>query len=302
MSCSWGMRVVVIALAAGLLPAAAAQAAITATVSVQRTGGPKIVVRLASPKPLTARARPTGVTVKVAGRPVKLTRVSRVRATVSLGTWRSAKLTGATAKAALALGGRRVQVSVRSRQGTTRLSVKVPAAGTGTGTNPGPVTGTIPVSPGGTTPAPPPPAPGTTPAPPFAAPGTELSGDAAFANIKPYFLDSEFSDCPGGRWPVCTVEHRYEHTASGQWEYHRCTPTSGSDINAYDNAVLTGAAQHADGSWAVEYRTGTGGFYHWEVGQDRIVNGYYEFPQGSNRETMTGYVWRQPAHSGDCGS
>lgn len=280
-----------IGLAAGLLPAAAAQAAITATVSVQRTGGPRIVVKLASPRPLKARARPIGVTVKVAGRSVKLTRASGVRAAVSLGTWRSAKLTGATAKAALALGGKRVQLWVRSRQGTARLSAKVPVAGTVPAPTPAPAPAPTPA------PAPP---PGTTPAPPFAAPGTELSGDAAFANIRPYFLDSEFSDCPGGRWPACTVENRYEHTASGNWEYHRCTPTSGSDINAYDNATLTGAAQHADGSWAVEYRTGTGGFYHWEVGQDRIVNGYYEFPQGSNRETMTGYVWRQPAHPGDC--
>ncbi len=50
----------------------------------------------------------------------------------------------------------------------------------------------------------------------------------------------------------------------------------------------------------IEYTDQNGaGFYHWEVGTDGTVNGYYIY-NGGSPENLTGYFWRQPAHLGDC--
>jgi hypothetical protein len=289
---------------ATLLPAvlpATAQASLKASTSIQSSAGvTHIVVKLSSTTKLASRRRPRSVSVR-AGAKTKTYALSRAHgasvATVSLGTWRSAGFTGSAATAVLALQGKRVTVLVRTVGGTTtNLASTVPSGGGSTG--PGGPSGLT--NPGTTSPAPTNPAP-TSPQPPFTPPGHQLTGIDAFNSISKYFLNSEFSDCPGGRYPIaCAVENRYEHGSSGAWEYHRCQPSSGSDINAYDNLQVTGAEQEADGSWKIEYTVESGkGFYHWEVSTSGAVNGYYIF-NGGQPQQLTGLVWRQPAHLGDC--
>ncbi len=153
--------------------------------------------------------------------------------------------------------------------------------------------------PGTPTPAPSPGAPGA-PATTFPAPGREITGEEAVKSFGPYFFNSEFSDCAAGNWPACTVENRYDHGSDGTFVYRRCTPTSGADINYVNSYQVVGALQRADGSWVVEYTTAGGdGFYHWEVAQSGIVQGYYSF-RGGAPELMQNYVWRQPANMGSC--
>lgn len=282
-------------LAAGLalaLPSGAI-ASLRASTSLQTGGGStRLVVKLSSTTRLTGGHRPRSVTVKAGRTTYRLSRASAAQAAaVSLGTWRSAALTGGRAAALLALQGSRVSVTVLSADGgrstTTSMVARLQA--------------TPPTTP--PPPGPPPPAPGPPPppAPLFAPPGHVLTGMEAFNSFSRYFLNSEFSDCAGGRWPSCAVESRYEHGPEGSWEYHRCTPVSGSDINSYRSDLkVTGAEQAADGSWKIEYTENEGlGFYHWEVSTTGAVNGYYSF-NGGAPEQLVGFIWRQPSHLGDC--
>jgi hypothetical protein len=310
---------------AALLLAPAAGARIRAAVSVHTSGGTRVVVRLTSSKPLRAKQLPVSVSVHAPGRTFRLTRAGGAgAASVSLGTWQSNALTGAAAAGALALQGKTVTVRIRSRHGSMALQAAVAPGGAG-GTTPGGATpggttpgGTTPgattpggTSPGGTTPGATAPG-GTTPGgtspggtapggtPLFNPPGHELTGQAAYDNFKQYFLNSEFSDCQAGHWPSCSVENRYEHGSDGTFEYRRCTPTSDADINFVDSYTVTGANQHADGSWVIEYTDQNGvGFYHREVATNGTVNGYYIY-NGGSPESLTGYFWRQPADLGDC--
>jgi hypothetical protein len=280
-----------------LVFAPVASAQVHAAVSVQTGGGTRIVVKLTSPKPIPARQRPQRVSVRASGTTFKLGRAAGATgAVVNLGTWSTAALKGSAAAKVLALRGKSVAVVLGLAHGSMTLHSTV-AGSAGTVTpSPGAPTGGTPGTgnpPGGT--------PGSTaPGPLFAPPGHELSGQAAFDSFKQYFLNSEFTDCQVGHWPSCAVENRYEHASNGSFEYHRCTPTSGSDINFYDSYQVTGAAQHANGAWVVEYTDQNGaGFYHWEAGTDGTVNGYYQY-HGGSPEALTGYYWRQPAHLGDC--
>jgi hypothetical protein len=278
-------QLVVVALALAL--PSVAQAALKASTSIQSSGGvTRIVVKLSSTTRLTGKRAPRTVSLRVHGKTYRLSRARAARAAaVSLGTWRSAGLTGAAGTGLLSLRGARATVSVRSVGGTTST-----------------ISSTVSRASGGSTPSTPaPPAPTPGPAPLFAAPGRLLIGNEAFNSISKYFLNSEFSDCAVGRWPYCAVENRYEHGPEGSWEYHRCTPTSGSDINAYRSDLkVVGVEQAADGSWKIEYTVNEGqGFYHWEISTTGAVNGYYSF-NGGPQEQLPGLIWRQPAHLGDC--
>jgi hypothetical protein len=131
-------------------------------------------------------------------------------------------------------------------------------------------------------PAPPPgsPAPPPGSSGPFEKPSGELTGQPAYDHFKRYFLNSRFTDCPGG-WPSCAVEERYDHCTNGAWAYHRYTPNSGSDINSYGTYTVTGAVAHPDGSWGVEYVVdayGSQSFYSWDVAADGRVVGRYWAP------------------------
>ena len=290
-----------VAIAAMLTLAPAAAARVTALVTVPTTGGTRIVVRLTSSRRVPVNQRPRRVSVTAAGTTFKLARVGGPSAAaMTLGTWRTSVLKGSAAAKALALRGKNVTVRVGLAHGSLTLHSRI-SAPPGTGLPSGsPGSG----SPGSGSPGSGSPGAGGSgsgaPTPLFAPPGQELTGQPAFDSFKQYFLNAEFTDCKAGHWPTCAVENRYEHAADGSFEYHRCTPTSGSDINFYDAYQVVGAAQHADGAWVVEYTDQNGaGFYHWEVGTDGTVNGYYEF-NGGGPEALTGYYWRQPAHLGDC--
>jgi hypothetical protein len=261
----------------GLAPAAEAKLRAKTSVTT-KAGVARIAVKLTSTTRLTASTRPRRVSVK-AGRTVyKLKRVRGAGvAAVSAGTWRSKGYRGTAAARLRALQGKRVTVRVGSDSGTTSLKsrVAVPTGGGGGGGGGGPL---------------------------FAPPGSELEGQAAYDHFRGYFENSRFTDCPAG-WPNCAVEERYNHCPDGSsWEYHRLTPTSGSDINSYGSYQVTGAVAHADGSWAVEYVVtayGSQSFYHWEVATDGTVLGTYwapgNAPPNPPDQQLGPLRWQQPA-------
>lgn len=269
---------VLAAVATSLVLAAPASAGVRATASVQSaSGGKRLAVKVARKGSLSARQRPTGVSVKAGGRTYKL---KRPQARSGLGTWKSKVYRGAAADRLTALAGQRIRVVVRSRSGSRTLRANL------RGTAP-PTTGE-----GGTTP---PPASG-----PFEKPPGELTGEGAFAHISRYFVNSRFTDCPPG-WPACAVEEQYNHCAgggrTGNQEYHRYTPSSGSDINSYGQYQVTGAAAHPDGSWGVEYALASYGnqtFYSWNVAADGTVTGVYTGPSGEQQQ-LGPLKWQQPS-------
>ena len=147
----------------------------------------------------------------------------------------------------------------------------------------------------------------TEPATVFPRPESQQTGDAAFQLIAPYFANSHFTDCPGGGWGVtCSVEEVYRHCAgggqTGNFEYHRYTPTSGADINSYGAYQVTAAESNPDGSWGVEYVVDSYGnlpYYSWRVGADGTAYLNYYFPsyQGDTDgpQQYGPLVWEQPA-------
>ena len=262
-------------LAVGLV--APAGAAVRATTKLEEVNsGPRLAVKLARKGELTTAQRPRAVRVKGGGRTYKL---HKPRARNGLGTWKSAIYRGAAAKRVRALAGHRVRVLVRSQAGSQTLRTRVRG---------GPSEGG-----GGTDDTPQQPAL-------FEKPSGELSGDAAFAHIQRYFVNSRFTDCPAG-WPACAVEERYNHCAgggrTGNQEYHRLTPTSGSDINSYGTYTVTGAAAHPDGSWGVEYVLDSYGnqtFYSWSVAANGTVTGTYTDPN-QQQQALGPLRWQQPS-------
>lgn len=273
-----------------LVAPAGAQAKISARVSVTETNGPRVVVVLKSTTKLTTRTRPNRVQVRSGSTVFTLTRFSGAK--TGPGSWRTGRLTGARATRARALRGKKVSVAVRSPARTTTLRPTVAKL-----VAPPAPTAPLPGSPAPTSPAPT--APGA-PAAPFPAPGRDLTGTEAVQSFGPFFFNAEFSDCAAGNWPACTVENRYGHGQDGTFVYRRCTPTVGADINFVDSYQIVGALHRADGSWVIEYTTTNGsGFYHWEVAQNGLVQGYYRF-NGGPPETFQNYVWRQPANLGGC--
>jgi hypothetical protein len=134
----------------------------------------------------------------------------------------------------------------------------------------------------------------------FAKPAGELTGDAAFAHIQRYFVNSRFTDCPAG-WPACASEERYNHCAgggrTGKQEYHRLTPTPGSNINSSGSYTVTQAAAHRDGSWDVQYMVDSSGiqtFYSWSVTADGTVTGTSTGPN-QQQYSLGPLRWQQPS-------
>jgi hypothetical protein len=277
----WLLLVVLVAGLGALVLAPAADAALVARPSLKTTrGATKIVVVLTSSRAWRARTRPRSVKVKAGGHTYALRKVTGRVAGVARGssaTWATSGYSGRAGASLLQLGGSHVTVIVHTRAGTTTLSPTLAGSKTGGGG-------------GGPAPVPTATAPGPGQQPLFAPPGRELSGNEAFNSFSRYFLNSRFTDCPAG-WPNCAVEERYVHCPNFGWEYHRYTPTSGSDINSYGSFQVTGATQHADGSWAVSYTEtayGSQHFYYWAVATNGSVAGTYD---GSALPAM---VWEQP--------
>ena len=257
-----------------LLTAAPANAAFKAGVSLSTTSGKvRLVVKLTSTRALTARTRPRSVKVKVGTKTYTLSKAKAAAAkSVSAGTWRSAQYSGRAGAALSALAGKSVSVKVTSLAGTSSVRSTVPKP---------PTTG------GG----------GGGPQSLFEPPGRQLEGQETVPFLQRYFINSRFTDCPAG-WPACSVEERYNHCPDGSWEYHRLTPSPGSDINAYGTYNVTGARVNSDGSWIVEYNhTGYGQthFYHWEVATNGRVVGTYD---NNAAEPLGPLQWQQPANCG----
>lgn len=258
-----------LALAIGAAPASAAKIKASATI-VSSADGVRIQVALTSPRKLSVNRKPKSVKVKAAGKTVKLARVKAATASAGYASsWQSAAQTGAYADQLKTLGGKRVTVTIATRRGRV---VNKPKA----------IVQTAPVNN----------IPGTPAVPLFAVPAAALTGMDAFNHLGQYFSNSAFSDCTAP-WPACAVEERYVHCPTGSWEYHRNTPTSGSDIHSYDSFSVTGATVNADGSWAVSYTTGSGGQYYWEVATNGIANGQYTF--GGSGQALGPMYWSQPA-------
>jgi hypothetical protein len=272
---------------AGLLLAAApAEASFKAAVSLSTSAGKvRLVVKLTSTKTLTTRTRPSSVKVKVGKKTYTLSKARASAAkTVAAGTWRSAAYSGKAGAALSALAGKAVSVKVGSRAGTSTLHSTVPKPKTGGGGG-GVVGGGGGGGGGGATPL-------------FEAPGRQLEGQETAPFLQRYFINSRFTDCPGAGWPACSVEERYNHCPDGSWEYHRLTPTSGSDINSYASIQVTGARVNADGSWIVEYTEngyGVTHFYHWEIATNGRVLGTYD---NNTAQPLGPFQYQQPANCG----
>lgn len=280
-------RRALVVLAAGLLIATAvvaapAAAAVTAKASVVTAGGAtRLQVTLSG-----AKSRPAGVVAVVGGKSFTLARAGS--------RWRSGKL--AAADIALVQKASGKKITVRLRSGATRTTLRaplsVPAGGATTPT--APATPVAPAQPA------PPAAPGAPAL--FPPPAQKLTGNAAAQHLAPYFLNSRFTDCPQGGWPLCAVEERYDHCNDGSWTYFRITPSVGSDINSYGSFQVTGAEAYTDGSWIVEYiETLAGGsqsFYSWSVGPTGAIAGRYwrpgTFPPQPPSQLMSGLQWVRP--------
>jgi hypothetical protein len=266
-----------------LLAAAPADASFKSPVSLSTSGGKvRLVVKLTSTKALTARTRPRSVKVKVGKKTYTLSKAKAAAAkAVSAGTWRSAAYAGKAGAALSALAGKSVSVKITSRAGTSTVRSTVPKPTTGGGG--GPIGGGGGGG-GGATPL-------------FEPPGRQLEGQDAVPFLQRYFINSRFTDCPAG-WPACAVEERYNHCPDGSWEYHRLTPSPGSDINAYGSIQVTGARVNPDGSWIVEYNETASGpthFYHWEIATNGRVLGTYD---NNTAEPLGPLQWQQPASCG----
>jgi hypothetical protein len=278
-------RLVPLSVLAVLLMAAAvpAQAKLKATSTLVTTAGKtRLSVKLTSTKKLSARTKPRKVSAKTGKTKIKLKKVKGSSAAVNAGTWRSAALSSTKLANLNAKVGKRLTIRVLTRSGKTTLKPKLTVEQTGGGGGGGGSTGTL-----------------------FAPPSMELVGEAAFNHFSRYFINSRFTDCVAG-WPNCAVEERYNHCdAQGSWEYHRYTPTSGSDINSVGSLQVIGARAHLDGSWMVEYSVDAysqTSYYHWDVSKAGNVTGRYwapgADPQGPASQALGPLVWAQPARCG----
>jgi hypothetical protein len=239
-------------------PAAAAAKVTVKTVAIKSGSKARLLVTITNSARFTSRTKPRAVTVKYRTKKYGLRHVAGT-ASAGASTGATSQWQSSSSSSFNALVGKRVSVLVRATAKTSTFSQTVTQQ-TGPGTT----------MPGGG------PNPGSGPL--FTPPGRELSGNEAFNSFSRYFLNSRFTDCPAG-WPNCSVEERYVHCPNGGWQYHRYTPTSGSDINSYGTFQVTGAAQHADGSWVVEYNETAYGythFYHWEVSTNGSTVGSYD--------------------------
>lgn len=232
----------------------------------------RFVVTLSSTKKVASKYKPTGVSVSVAGKKLKLKKATAPSTAKYLTVWQSSNQTGAYAEKLKALGSKKASVTTKASAGKitrrTKVALEITPTGGGGGTGPK-----------------------------FPAPGRELTGLEAFNHISPYFLNSAFSDCAAGPWPKCTVEERYVHCPNFSWRYMR-TSGLGSDINSYSSFTVSGVTVNANGAWAVSYTTGTGGNYLWQVDTNGIVNGTYQY--GPNPAENLGVLyWSQPAIAWD---
>jgi hypothetical protein len=238
----------------------------------------RVVVTLSSTKKVTSKYRPSSVKVKAAGKSLKLSKAKSPKTALKyLTTWQSKNQTGSYAEKLKALAGKKVKVTTSARAGALVKSPKATVENAPVGGGGGGGGGGGPI---------------------FAAPASDLVGLDAWNVIAPSFQNSAFSDCAAGPWPNCAVEHRYVHCPNFSWRYMR-TAGLGSDINSHDTYTVSGANANANGTWAVQYQTGTGGNYLWQgTNTSGIVSGTYQYG-GDPAENLGQFYWFKPATAWD---
>lgn len=251
-------------------PADAAKYKATATIKNTR-----VVVKFTG-------GQPTRASIKVVGKTYRLKKAKKVWRTKSLKAGKLAAMAGKKA---------RIKARIKGKNRVIKATVKVAA----------PPSADEPTAP----PTAPPAAPPATPVGLFAAPGVDRIGNDAWEAIKGYFLDSTFTNCPGG-WSTCGAEERYGHFANYTTVYCRLSAIGGDITNYPKPMEIIGAEQKADGSWGVSYYFdyGDGGdrVYTWYVQPDGSASGRYWYNRNPNTdaptEVMTGMVWLRGAK--DC--
>lgn len=249
-----------VALGALLGSAATASARVTAKATLEASGFTKgrVVVEIDNTARFTTRNRPRAVSIVYKRKTYRLRHVAHPATATpkARSVWRSSARSEFRG-----LYGKRIAILVRTAAGTARYRRKVGL-----------------------------------PAGKFDAPARPVSGDAAFARIKKYFVNSQFTDCAGS---ACATEHRYLHCAGGDtdgtFEAHAFPPLPGSELRGRYHVIT--AFQDTDGSWGVTYQValdsgGTASFT-WLVQPDGSAQGGYQV--GSDVGALQGYHWRQPA-------
>lgn len=257
------------AVTCALVFSTSAEAKIKASTVVSNSGGKTIVqVTLTDTKSVPTRQRPRTVTVKAAGRTLKLKRSGKVTAKPYSSAWKSSGFTGSYAQKLGALNGKRVRVSTKARSGKKSYSSKVVVQTAGGGGGGG--------------------------GPLFPAPGRDMVGEEAFTAIKGFFFNSAFSNCAAGPWPLCPVEERYVHCPAFTWLYQRTSGT-GADIDSrFQAMIVQGAEYKADGSWGVQYDIPSSpATYIWRVTPYGVANGEYYY--NGSMTPIGPMVWSQPA-------
>ncbi|MBJ7459513.1 MAG: hypothetical protein JHD02_10030 [Thermoleophilaceae bacterium] len=258
----------IVALGIALSFSATAHASVKASTVVSSTGGTATLrVTLTNSKSLPSKQRPRSVSVKAAGRTLKLKKFGKGTTKPYSSGWQSSNYSGAFAQKLAALNGKRVRIVTEARNGSNSFRSKVVVQTGGGAVGGGPL---------------------------FPAPGRDMVGEEAFNSIKGFFFNSAFSDCAAGPWPLCGVEQRYVHCPNFTWLYQRTSGT-GADIDSrYQAMVIQGAEYKADGSWAVQYDIPSSpATYIWRVTPTGIANGEYYY--NGSMTPLGPMVWSQPA-------
>lgn len=152
------------------------------------------------------------------------------------------------------------------------------------------------------TPPPPPCGPNTTPRCLFPDPGRTLEEAEAKEYLKPYLLNSTFTDCVTG-WPSCGgFENRYSHWADATFYQCWLRPYSGSDVKSVGEYGVQKAKVNPDGSWMIQEIVGWYGHYNlfeWAVSDSGVVTGANQSDSGGAHETI-GPLQYVPNVAKDC--
>lgn len=136
----------------------------------------------------------------------------------------------------------------------------------------------------------------------FPDPGKTLEEAEAKEWLKPYLLNSMFTDCVTG-WPSCGgFENRYSHWADNSFYQCWLRPTSGSDVKSVGEYGVQKAKVNPDGSWLIQEIVGWYGHYNlfeWQVTDAGVVTGANQSDSGGAPEQI-GPLQYVPNKPKDC--
>ncbi len=231
----------------------------------QSDGKHRLIVTVAQKRPFTSRNRPRSVAVRYRRATYRLRNVTprprSRRRPVTTTLWQNrSRAAGAVAR----LSEKHVVVIVRTARGTTRFRRAVA---------PPPVIFDDP-------------------------PPRTVRGEEAWRYVKQYFVNSRFTDCPGG-WPSCDAERRINHCAGGDmtggWQRRDFPPTLTSDVSG--TYSIKDVWTSSSGSWGVTYAvqlsSGVTGTVVWAVAPSGYASGAYEL--GDEFGALADYRWQPNA-------